>query len=70
MFLQGFILALGFLAGTAAAYIVYTILSIWLQGIKIRRDIEQIGRKVLEEAKANGTNSEEIRVTRSDDCTS
>lgn len=70
MFLQGFILALGFLAGLAACYVTYTVLSIWLQGLKIKRDINEIGKRVLEEAKANGTNSEKIRVTRSDDCTS
>lgn len=60
MFLKGFILALGFLAGVAAAYIVYTILSIWLQGIKIRKDIEKIGRQVLEEAKADGIKTKGI----------
>ena len=54
MFLQGFILALGFLAGLAAAYIVYTVLSIWLQGLKMRKDIEKLVKEAFEEAHEYG----------------
>lgn len=58
MFLQGFILGLGLIAAAGAGFIVYLALNIglscWLSGIKIKKDVERIGKQILEEAKANG----------------
>lgn len=54
MFLQGFILGLGILAGVSAGYITYTVFSSWLQGLKMRKEIEKIVKEAYKEAHEYG----------------